>query len=91
MKLPHLQVTALLIAALCHVPTFAGPTQEPEGAAPPGAAAPGLGRLLTLPKADGPVVVRAAFHLQNINEIDEEDVPVLWSPHPGVAGSSAGF
>ncbi len=70
-KLPHLRVTALLIAALCHVPTFAGPTQEPEGAAPLGAA-PGLGRLLTLPKADGPVVVRAAFHLQNINEIDEE-------------------
>ena len=70
-KLPHLRVTALLIAALCHVPTFAGPTQEPEGAASLGAA-PGLGRLLTLPKADGPVVVRAAFHLQNINDIDEE-------------------
>lgn len=58
---------ALLIAVLLHAPVVAAvgdsgnapATSSPEG-------------VLTPPRDDGPAVVRVAFHLQNINEIDDE-------------------
>jgi hypothetical protein len=53
--------TAWFIATLCGVPTLAGPSageiQE---------------LLLVPPKGKGPVVVRAAFHLRDIERIEEE-------------------
>ena len=70
MKLPRLQVIALLIKPLCHTPIFAVWDPVIWARRQPGAA--GAGAFLTLPKAEGPVVVRAAFHLRDINEIDEE-------------------
>ena len=57
-------------------PVFAQTTFTPLAAQPGGQGSPPAGAskadLLTPPGNGGPVVVRAAFHLQDINEIDEE-------------------
>ncbi len=57
---------ALLVAllALCNGPSLAA--QEPPQTAA------SVVSLLGPPSEDGPVVVRAAFHLQDINDIDDE-------------------
>lgn len=78
MKAAVSTLTAWLIAAPCCVATLASPS-----------AAALRESLLAPPKGEGPVVVRAAFHLQDINVIDEEAetfqfsgvLTLLWRDH----------
>ena len=64
MKKITLVTVAVLILALCTVPSLAGQEQSQTAAS--------VTSLLGPPNEDGPVVVRAAFHLQDINDIDDE-------------------
>ncbi len=59
---------ALLITPLCYVDTLAAQSNSVRGAGPNSIRAD----LLVPPNNGGPTVVRAAFHLQDINEIDDE-------------------
>jgi len=62
-KITLIAVT-LLMLVLCHGPSLA--------AQAPAQTATSVTSLLGPPSGDGPVVVRASFHLQDINEIDDE-------------------
>ena len=62
---------ALLIPALCYTDTLAAQTNSEQGAEPPQIVSSKT-YLLGPPNNGSPTVVRAAFHLQNIDGIDNE-------------------
>jgi hypothetical protein len=61
----------LLIPALCYVDALAAQSNDKRGLELPQAVSSGV-NLLGPPNKGGPVVVRTAFKLQDINEIDDE-------------------
>ena len=61
-----------LLIALFPLPASAGPLQAVQDQTAPPAVTKTQTSLLDLPPRDGPVKVRAAFHLLDITEIDEE-------------------
>ena len=62
---------AMLIATLCYVDTLAAQSNGSRELGPP-QSAPSDTYFLGPPNNGGPAVVRAAFHLQDINEIDND-------------------
>lgn len=63
--------TLFLLVALCQVPALASDLEEIQGRRASQAVTT-QASLLDLPPSDGPVKVRATFHLLDITEIDEE-------------------